>query len=85
MPDNATIAPDVRSQQEELEAAIDAAIAALPEKQRLAVVMRRYQETPYEELCEVLGMSLPAVKSLLFRARAELRKHLEAYLGESTD
>ncbi|MBL9118011.1 MAG: sigma-70 family RNA polymerase sigma factor [Verrucomicrobiaceae bacterium] len=82
LPDNATVAPDVRSQQEELEAAIDAAIAALPEKQRLAVIMRRYQETPYEELCEVLGMSLPAVKSLLFRARAELRKHLQAHLED---
>jgi RNA polymerase sigma-70 factor, ECF subfamily len=76
---------DVISQQEELERALDAAIAALPEKQRLAVVMRRYQDTPYEDLCEVLGMSLPAVKSLLFRARTELRRHLSAYLGEEQE
>ncbi len=74
---------DVISQQEELEQALDAAIAALPEKQRLAVVMRRYEDTPYEDLCEVLGMSLPAVKSMLFRARTELRRHLSAYLGDS--
>jgi RNA polymerase sigma-70 factor, ECF subfamily len=82
LPDVATIAPDAQTAQTELEKAIDEAIAALPEKQRLAVVMRRYQETPYEELCEVLGMSLPALKSLLFRARAELRKKLDAYLEE---
>ena len=73
---------DVITQHEELETALDAAIAALPEKQRLAVLLRRQQETPYEELCEILGMTLPAVKSLLFRARTELRKRLSAYLGE---
>ena len=73
---------DTISQQDELERALDAAISKLPEKQRLAVVMRRYEEVPYEDICKVLGMSLPAVKSLLFRARTELRKHLAAHLGE---
>ncbi len=73
---------DVIAQREELEKALDEAIAKLPEKQRIAVVMRRFQETSYEDLCAVLGISLPAVKSLLFRARTELRKHLAAYLGE---
>jgi RNA polymerase sigma-70 factor, ECF subfamily len=73
---------DAITQQEELERALDHAIQQLPEKQRIAVVMRRYEEVPYEDICEVLGMSLPAVKSLLFRARTELRKHLAAYLGE---
>lgn len=75
-------APDHLTQQEELERALDHAIAALPEKQRLAVVLRRQEEMPYEQICEVLRMSLPAVKSLLFRARLELRKKLAAYLGE---
>lgn len=75
-------AADTITQQAELEQALDRAIQSLPDKQRLAVVMRRYQDAPYEDICAVLGMSLPAVKSLLFRARAELRKHLAAYLGE---
>ncbi len=70
------------TQQDELERALDKAISALPEKQRLAVVLRRHEELPYEQICEILKMSLPAVKSLLFRARTELRKHLSAYLGE---
>ncbi|SKB07097.1 RNA polymerase sigma-70 factor, ECF subfamily [Prosthecobacter debontii] len=80
--DHTAPAADEISQQEELEKALDHAIAALPEKQRLAVVLRRHEEMPYEQICEILQMSLPAVKSLLFRARAELRKHLAAYLGE---
>ncbi|HEY1084674.1 MAG TPA: sigma-70 family RNA polymerase sigma factor [Prosthecobacter sp.] len=80
--DHTAPAADQITQQEELEKALDKAIAALPEKQRLAVVLRRHEELPYEQICDILKMSLPAVKSLLFRARAELRKHLSAYLGE---
>jgi len=60
--------------------AIQRAIDELPETQRLAVIMRRYDETPYEEIAEVLELSVPAVKSLLFRARTELRDKLQRYL-----
>jgi RNA polymerase sigma-70 factor (ECF subfamily) len=81
--DHTAPAPDHLTQQDELEKALEKAIAALPEKQRLAVVLRRHEEMPYEQICEILKMSLPAVKSLLFRARTELRKHLAAYLGEN--
>lgn len=80
--DHTAPAADQLTQQDELEQALDKAIAALPEKQRMAVVLRRHEELPYEQICEILCMSLPAVKSLLFRARAELRKQLAAYLGE---
>lgn len=64
----------------ELEAAIDAAIQALPESARLAVILRRYEEMPYEEIAVVLGVTVPAVKSLLFRARSELRERLARFL-----
>jgi RNA polymerase sigma-70 factor (ECF subfamily) len=66
----------------ELERAVDAAIAALPEAQRLAVVLRRFEAMPYGEIAEVLGTSVPAVKSLLFRARADLQVRLKGYLAE---
>ena len=74
--------PDTVAQQEELERAIDRAIESLPDKQRLAVSLRRYEDMPYEEICEILGMSLSAVKSLLFRARNDLKEKLAAYLDE---
>ena len=80
--DHAAPGADHLVQQEELEFALDKAIAALPEKQRLAVILRRHQELPYEQICDILKMTLPAVKSLLFRARTELRKQLASYLGE---
>ncbi len=74
--------PDDDLLRAELEASIDRAIEALPEKQRLAVVLRRYEEMPYEEIGAILGMSVPAVKSLLFRARTQLRDSLRKYLGD---
>jgi len=74
--------PDEDLLRSEMEAAIDRAIEALPEKQRLAVVLRRYEEMPYEEIGEVLSMSVPAVKSLLFRARTQLKESLQKYLDQ---
>lgn len=77
--------PDAELLQAELREAVDAAIAALPESQRMAVVMRRYGQLSYEEIAAVLGLSVSAVKSLLFRARSALRDSLSAYLGELAD
>jgi len=73
--------PDDALLEEELQQAIDDAIAQLPESQRMAVVLRRYEELNYEEIAEVLEQSVPAVKSLLFRARTELRTKLARYLA----
>ena len=74
--------PDAELLQAELQAAVDAAIAALPEVQRMAVVLRRYEQLSYEEIAGVLGLSVSAVKSLLFRARTALRENLSGYLAE---
>jgi RNA polymerase sigma-70 factor (ECF subfamily) len=73
--------PDAELLQAELQQAVDAAIAALPEAQRMAVVLRRYEQLPYEEIATVLDLSVSAVKSLLFRARTTLRDSLSSYLA----
>jgi RNA polymerase sigma-70 factor, ECF subfamily len=75
-----SLGPDKRLLEDELHLAIDEALSSLPEKERLAVVLRRYEELPYEEIAVVLSLSLPAVKSLLFRARNMLREKLAPYL-----
>ncbi len=74
--------PDQSLAQAELKTIVDDAIAKLPEKQRLAVVLRRYEKMPYEEIASVLEISVPAVKSQLFRARTTLRDLLEPYLED---
>ena len=80
--DERAVAPDASLLEQELQKAVDAAIANLPETQRLAVILRRYEELSYEEIAETLEQSVSAVKSLLFRARAELRASLNRYLTE---
>lgn len=78
--DNPNRRPDAEMLQQELVQQVDRAIAALPEAQRMAVVLRRYEQMPYEDIAEVLGLSVSAVKSLLFRARTTLRDSLSGYL-----
>jgi len=73
--------PDVSMLDEEMMNTIHRAIEELPEAQRMAIVLRRYEETPYEEIAQVLELTVPAVKSLLFRARTELREKLKQYLN----
>jgi len=52
------------------------AIGALPEKQRAAVLMHKYEEMEYSQIALVLNCSESAVKSLLFRAYEALRARL---------
>ena len=52
------------------------AIAALPEKQRAAVLMHKYEEMEYSQIAKTLNCSESAVKSLLFRAYETLRARL---------
>ncbi|MCU0229648.1 MAG: sigma-70 family RNA polymerase sigma factor [Bryobacterales bacterium] len=55
---------------------IQDAVSSLPEKQRLAVTLHKYQELDYRQIAELLGTSESAVKSLLFRAYETLRGSL---------
>ncbi len=52
------------------------AVESLPEKQRAAVLLHKYQEMDYDEIARVLGCSESALKSLLFRAYEALRAEL---------
>jgi len=58
------------------------AVAGLPEKQRAAVLMHKYEEMEYTQIAKVLGCSESAVKSLLFRAYETLRARL-AHMGNT--
>ena len=61
-------------------AGIRAAVLALPERQREAVLMHKYQEMDYREIGAVLKLSESATKSLLFRAYQTLRERLKSYV-----
>ena len=82
LPDTGRKTPAEHLLQEEMMRAVNAAILALPEQQRLAMILRRYDEFSYEEIAEVLDASVSATKSLLFRARETLRDALQDYLNK---
>jgi RNA polymerase sigma-70 factor (ECF subfamily) len=69
-----------RMLREERMAAIRAQVAALPERQRMAVLMHKYQEMDYRQIGEVLKLSESATKSLLFRAYQTLRERLKDFI-----
>jgi len=60
--------------------AIRRKVEALPEPQKLAVIMHKYQQMDYKQIAEVLKRSESATKSLLFRAYETLREQLKEYL-----
>src|SRR5258708_30056605 len=74
---------DLRTHAREIGEALHAAILALPESLREAVVLRDVEELDGEEAAKVLGIELSALKTRLHRGRAELRKHLAILLDPS--
>jgi RNA polymerase sigma-70 factor (ECF subfamily) len=60
--------------------AIREQVMALPERQRSAVLMHKFQEMDYKQIGEVLKLSESATKSLLFRAYQTLRERLKDYV-----
>lgn len=55
-------------------------VEALPERQRMAVIMHKYQEMDYRQIAEALHLSESATKSLLFRAYESLRQSLKDFV-----
>jgi RNA polymerase sigma-70 factor (ECF subfamily) len=78
--------PMQRIQKQELAAIVRKALDGLNERQRMAVVLNKFEEMNYAEIAEVMGLTTKAVKSLLSRARENLRAALTGYIymdGES--
>src|ERR1019366_6745334 len=62
-------------------AAIRSKVNALPERQRVAVIMHKFQQMDYREIAGVLKLSESATKSLLFRAYETLREQLKEFVS----
>jgi RNA polymerase sigma-70 factor (ECF subfamily) len=72
--------PYERMQQQELTAVVQQALDTLNERQRIAVVLNKFEDMNYAEIAEVMGLTTKAVKSLLSRARDNLRIALQDYV-----
>ena len=69
---------DARLLRGERAAAVRAAIARLPKKQRAALILRVYHDLPHDEIAQIVGTSVGAVKANFFHALANLKKLLSA-------
>lgn len=77
--------PAQKMQQEELAGVIRSALDSLNERQRIAIVLNKFEDMNYAEIGEVMGLSTKAVKSLLSRARGKLREALQGYIERDVE
>lgn len=75
--------PGVTLDRKEQAALLFRMIDQLPENQKVAFTLHKTEELSYQEIAEVMQMSVSAVESLLFRARQNLRKLLEKYYQQN--
>jgi RNA polymerase sigma-70 factor (ECF subfamily) len=76
--------PARRLDKEEMQTAVRTAIGTLNERQRMAVLLNKFENMNYEEIAETMELTPKAIKSLLSRARGNLRTALEPYLERGT-
>jgi RNA polymerase sigma-70 factor, ECF subfamily len=74
--------PSSGLERDDLVSAVRQAIESLPEKQRMALILAKYHDTPYSEIAAILDSSEKAIKSLIHRARESLREMLEPFLQQ---
>lgn len=72
--------PAVVAVRTEVACAVRDAVLALPERQRLALILTRYQEMSYQEAAEAMRISVGALESLLHRAKQSMRESLQGYV-----
>lgn len=74
--------PGISLDNKERAAHLFGAIAKLPENQRVAFTLHKLEGVSYKEISEILGTTVPAVESLMNRAKNNLRKYLEDYYSQ---
>ncbi|MDJ0831102.1 MAG: sigma-70 family RNA polymerase sigma factor [Desulfobacterales bacterium] len=78
--DKTVISPERQVLKKERAIQVQAAIQSLPDNQRTAVLLRRYEDFSYQEIAETMKLSISAVKSLLSRAKINLKNELASQL-----
>jgi len=69
-------------EEQEKRALLYQAIGRLPENQRIAFVLQKFEEQSYKEIAEVMSMSLSSIESLIHRAKMNLQKRLLPHFSE---
>ncbi len=80
--EKSALMPTRQADRVELQACVRAAMDTLNERQRMALLLHKFEEMSYEDIAQTMEMTPSAVKSLLSRARENLRAKLEAYMNK---
>ena len=80
--DNQPGTMDTRNQDNEKSKILDRAVNSLPENQKIAFILTKYEELAYKEIAEIMNLSLASVESLLHRAKMNLQKKLVNHFSE---
>ena len=78
------LSPSRQFARNELADIVRVALDTLGERQKMAILLSKFEEMSYAEIAEIMDMSIPATKSLLSRARVNLKQALLPYLEEGT-
>jgi len=73
---------DTGNDEKEKRVVIDKAVNSLPENQKIAFILNKYEELAYKEIAEIMNLSLSSVESLIHRAKLNLQKKLVSYFSE---
>jgi RNA polymerase sigma-70 factor (ECF subfamily) len=84
-PSDDGVGPERLMEAKERAAAVQAALGRLADEHREVVVLREIEECSYETIAEILNVPIGTVRSRLFRARMQLREHLEELFREEVE
>ena len=78
--EKSALMPTRQLDRQELQAVVQQAMEQLNDRQRMAVLLHKFEDMSYEDIAEAMELTGPAIKSLLSRARENLRQVLEPYM-----
>jgi len=84
-PEKSALMPSRVLDRKEIQQIVQEAVQSLNERHRMALLLHKFEEMSYADIGVAMDLSIPAVKSLLARARESLREKLMPYLGKAND
>ena len=81
--DEAVLEPGAGIDQRDLHQRVREAVDQLPDRQRMAILLNKFEGLDYQGVADQLGLTVPATKSLLHRARMTLKELLAGYVEEA--
>jgi len=74
---------DKTFEQKEINELINIGLDALPEKYREVIILKEFLDMSYQEIAELLNLTLPVVRIRIYRAKNKLREYLAPFLTET--